>query len=91
MENLKLFSKEGKNVLPALMQKLVGEFILNFGREIWLGIWREFHRIFSDPPNKGSNKFGENFGAIFMRNFVAQKNLSCQFRSADVPPQKNAI
>ena len=37
--------KKNKDVLPALLQKLVGEFFLIFRREIWKiqwEIWREF-------------------------------------------------
>ena len=48
-----------------------------FAREIWREIWREFRGILSDPPKKAQN-FQGNFGAFFARNFVAQKNISCQ-------------
>ena len=37
------------------LQKLVGEFVLIFSREILREIWREFCGISSDPQNKGSN------------------------------------
>ena len=53
--------------LPALLQKLVGEFFLIFHREIWKflwEIWREFSGDFSDPQNKGSKisgKISEHF------------------------------
>ena len=46
-------------VLLALLQKLVGEFFLIWGREIWREIWREFWGIFSDPRNKGSKISGK--------------------------------
>ena len=52
------------SVLPALLQKLVGEFFLIFRREIWWEIWREFSGIFSDPQNEGlkfSGKTSEHF------------------------------
>ena len=56
-------------LLPALLQKLIGEFFLMFRREIWKikwEIWREFSGIFkiSDPQNKGSKisgKISEHF------------------------------
>ena len=54
-------------VLPALLQKLVGDFFLIFRGEIWeiwWEIWREFSGIFSDPQNKGSKisgKISEHF------------------------------
>ena len=43
-----------QTLLPALLQKLVGEFLKMFGREIW----RDFLRIFSDPQKKGSKDPG---------------------------------
>ena len=55
---------KGKKVLPALLQKLVGEISLIFCREIWWEIWREICGIFSDPQNKGSHmsvKTSEHF------------------------------
>ena len=51
-------------ILLALLQKLVGDFFLILGREIWREIWREFCGIFSDPRNKGSKisgKISEHF------------------------------
>ena len=63
----KLFDTFGDFVLPALLQKLVGEFFLIFRREIWKikwEIWRKFSGIFSDPQNKGSKisgKISEHF------------------------------
>ena len=33
--------------------------------------------------------FGENFGALFVRNFLAPRNISCKLRSADVPLQED--
>ena len=52
------------------------------------GIFRGF---FSDPQNKGFKNFGENFGAFFVRKFVARKkkNLSCKIHSADVLPSSD--
>ena len=51
-------------VLPALLQKLAADFLLEFFcREILLEIWREFCRI-SSPPKKGS-KISGKIGAIF--------------------------
>ena len=47
-------------VLPALLQKLVGELSLIFRTEIWREIWREFCWIFLDPQNKRS-KISGNF------------------------------
>ena len=52
------------NLLPALPEKLVGEFLNIFGREIWWEIRRECRRIFPDAQNKGSKisgKFSEHF------------------------------
>ena len=49
-------------ILPALLQKLVGDFFLIFRREIWKiqwEIWREFSGIFSDPRNEGSKFSGK--------------------------------
>ena len=56
-------------VLPARLQKLVGELSLLFAREIC----REFCGIFSDPQNQGLT-FSGNFGA-FRKKFRASKDL----------------
>ena len=42
-------------VLPALLQKLVGDFLLLFRREIW----REILWDFSGPQNEGSKSSGD--------------------------------
>ena len=42
-------------VLPALLQKLVGEFVLNLGWETW----PDFCGIFLNPQNKGSKTSGQ--------------------------------
>ena len=55
-------------VLLALLQKLIGEFFLSLGREIW----REFCGIFLTHEIKAQT-FRENFGAFFVRKFVPQK------------------
>ena len=71
-----------QKVLPALLQKLVGDFFVFFlggGGEI-------MRRNFSEPHDKDSKKNRENLGAISVGNFVAQKNLSRKLRSADVQP-----
>ena len=60
----------GTIVLPALLQKLVGEFFI-LGREFW----REFFAGFFWDPQIKAQKIGENFGAFFARNF-APRNKS---------------
>ena len=49
-------------VLPALLQKLVGEIFLIFRWKIWWEIWRGFCGIFSDPQKKGSKISGKIWG-----------------------------
>ena len=51
-----------------------------------MGILAGTLRDFSDPRNKGSKVSGK-FRSIFRgKTRSSTKNLSCQLRSADVPP-----
>ena len=43
-------------------------------------------RDFLDPQNKGSNISGEISEHLLRKNSCLEKNISCQLRSADVPP-----
>ena len=54
-------------VLRALLQKLVGEFL------IWEDIWREIGWISSDPQNKVAQKYWGKFRSIFRENIRASK------------------
>ena len=56
-----------QTLLHALLQKFVGELFFSTCRGIWREIW------LSDRQNKGSN-FGENFGAVFVREVVLGKS-----------------
>ena len=60
--------RKKKRLRPALLQKLVGDF-LNFAQ----GNLREFWRDLFGPAKKGLKNVGGNFGAFFMGNFVARK------------------
>ena len=68
---------------PVLLQKLVGDFF-DFSQgnlENLVGKFvGNFPGIFSDPQNKGSKISGlrENFGAFFVRKFVARKKSFVQ-------------
>ena len=76
------FSVQGpKNVLPALLQKLVGYFF----KANLTGNLGELGDFFG-PTKQRLKHFGENFRAFLVRNFVARKNISCKLRSAGVPP-----
>ena len=71
------------NVLPAPLQKLVGEFFCFLGEGNFVGNLGGIFRDFFRPTKQRLKNFGEKFGAFF----VAQtKNVSCKLRSADVPP-----
>ena len=59
-------------LLLALLQKLVSDVFLIFHWEILRDICQEFCRRFFEPQKKGSKFFGANFGALFVRKFVAQ-------------------
>ena len=68
--------RAGHNLLlPALLQKLVGEFLLIFRRGNLTGMLAGLLRDFSEPPKEGSNIFGGNSGAFFVRKFVAPKKF----------------
>ena len=60
--------------VPALLQQLVGDFFLIFGREILREIWREFCIYFLDPQNKGSKIRGK-FWSIFREKIRNSKKL----------------
>ena len=68
-----------REFLPALLQKLVGDFLFIFTREIWRDIWRELCGFF-DPQKKGSKLSGKNLNirAFFVRKFVAQQKFFVQ-------------
>ena len=65
-------------LLPALLQKLVGEFFFFLGGN--------FGGNLSDPQNKGSKKSGEISEHFSSENSCLETNISCQLRSEDVPP-----
>ena len=74
--------------LPALLQKLVGEFFDfgegDFGEGNLVGILRDF---LGHDQIKLQKHFRGNFQSIFREKmFGIEKNISCQLRSADVPP-----
>ena len=62
-----------RSFLPALLQKLVGEFVWILGREILQEIWREFCGIFSDPQNKGSKSSGKTSEHFSRENSCLEK------------------
>ena len=64
--------------------KFASEFVFFICREILWEIWQEFCG-FLDPQHKGQENQG-NIGAFFARNSNSNKHLSCQLRSADMPP-----
>ena len=77
-------------ILPALLQKLVGEFFFDFSQgnlENLVGNLEGIFRGFFLTHRTKAQNFRENSGAFFVRKFVARKkNLSCKIHSADVPP-----
>ena len=54
-----------RSVLPVLLQKLIGDFFLTLGREIWREILCDF------PPKKGSKI------SIFREKICSSKKLFC--------------
>ena len=56
------------------------------GMEIWRESWWEFCGIFSDPQNKGLKARGKTSEHSSWEISCLKNNLSCQLRSADVPP-----
>ena len=61
-------------LLPALLQKLVGEFFGFFGREIWREIWWEFCGIFRTHNMKAQESRGQ-FQSIFCEKIRASKTI----------------
>ena len=59
-------------VLPALLQKLVGEIFWIFGREIWREVWREICGFFLTHKIK-AQLFRGKFRSIFREKFRASK------------------
>ena len=70
------------NVLPALMQKLVGEFLFAVSQ----GFGQEFRRIFRTRKIKAQKDQGR-IQSILRKKFVAQDIFTTpKILSADVPP-----
>ena len=71
-------------VFPALLQKLVGDFLFfDFSHGDLAGILRDFlltHRI------KAHDCRGKFWGIFRKKIRSSEKNLSCKIHSADVPP-----
>ena len=80
-----------KNVLPALLPKLVGNFLGIFRREICRKFGGNCAGLFSDPQNEGSKISGEILEHFWRENFAAQENISCKIRSADVGPKQKHV
>ena len=65
-----LSQEAAKGFLPALLQKLVGEFFLRRGlwQSHFAGNLAGFSAIFSDPQNKGSNILVKNSEHFWCEN-----------------------
>ena len=59
------------------LQKLVGDFLKIFRREICREIWKEFCKILLDSQNKGSTISGK-FRSIFRKKFRSSKKSFVQ-------------
>ena len=74
-------TKKAKIVLPALLQKLVGDFFFDFSQgnlENLVGNLQGISGDFFWPTEQRLKHFGENSGAFFVRKFVARKKSFVQ-------------